>query len=82
MQSYIIFFNKRIKVPQVSCLLNSRQTDERYELTTKLTFLITLFYIMMINNKFHNNVYASSFHAFVLKIQSDYLQMYVLFTTE
>lgn len=36
----------------------------------------------MINNKFHNNVYASSFHAFVLKIQSDYLQMYVLFTTE
>lgn len=48
MQSYIIFFNKRIKVPQVSCLLNSRQADERYELTRKLTFLIILFYIMMI----------------------------------
>ena len=27
MQSYIIFFNKKIKLPQVSCLLKSRQAD-------------------------------------------------------
>lgn len=57
MQSYIIFFNKRIKVPQVSCLLNNRQTDERYELTRKLTFLITLFYIMMITTNPTGSVY-------------------------
>lgn len=57
MQSYIIFFNKRIKVPQVSCLLNSRQADERYELTRKLTFLIILFYIMMITTNLTGSVY-------------------------
>lgn len=57
MQSYIIFFNKRIKVLQVSCLLNSRQADERYELTRKLTFLIILFYIMMITTNLTGSVY-------------------------